>query len=173
MMNNSAPLIFLACCAALFILPLWVGIKLIGEAQRGRDSLYLMAGLFTLKPLLATPLWAVLLGFRSMPSILTVFLSLLPAVLLTTAIVVIFRPVFANKSLRSKAWLLLGLDWVRWGNTLLLSLQTPIASRAALVHAIAGLLLPTVYALVAYKIASSVIEYPVSERVNTGKSAKW
>jgi hypothetical protein len=159
---------FYLCCAATFITPLWIGIKLIGQAQRRRDSIVLMAALFTLKPLLATPLWAVLLGFRGTPSIVTIFLSLLPAVLLTTAIVVIFRPVFANKSLRSKAWRLLALDWVRWGNTLSMSLLTPIESGVALVLAIAGLLLPTVYALVAYKIASSVIEYPVSDKEKLG-----
>jgi hypothetical protein len=171
MMNDAVPLLFLACCAALIILPLWVGIKLIGEAQRGRDSLYLMAGLFTLKPMLATPLWAALYGIRGRPSLFTVFLSILPAVLITTALVLIFRKVFAGPH-RSKAWGLLALDWVRWGSTLLMMLSSLTESELALVFMIASLLMPSLYAIVAYRITSKVIEYPASDKAKMQSIAR-
>jgi hypothetical protein len=168
MMNNSAPLIFLACCGALFILPLWVGLKLIGEAQRARDSLYLMAGLFTLKPLLATPLWFALYGNGGRaPTLLNVCASILPAVLITTALVMVFRKVFANPAMRPKAWILLVMDWARWGSTLLMMLAAPTGT-AAIVLIPASLLMPSVYAVVAYRITSKVIEHPVSEKAKVG-----
>jgi hypothetical protein len=157
---------FVLCCAGVFITPLWIGLKLVGEAQRGRDSLYLMAALFTLKPLLATPLWVALYGSRGVPTLFNAMLGILPAVVFTTALVILFRPVFAGAQ-RSKAWTLLYLDWARWGSTLLMTLLALDNSMAGIYLLPVSLLMPTVYAIAAYRITSRVIEYPTAEMAKT------
>lgn len=156
--------LFVVCCAGTFILPLWIGLKLFSEAQRHRGSLLFMAALFTLKPLLATPMWILLYSSGgSSPTLLSVTLSILPAVVITTALVMAFRNVFANPSVRPKAWALLALDWVRWGCTLMLMLLGLTNSSLAVVFVPLSLLMPSIYAIVAYRLTSNVIELPSYE----------
>lgn len=84
------------------------------------DPLGKLAGFFTLKPLVATPLWVMLLLFPQVPGgpANWSLWSLLPGAVLTLMIVANFWRLFAPPSLLASAFL--AFDVLRWGTTFML-----------------------------------------------------
>jgi hypothetical protein len=128
-----------------FVLPLILGPIILYYYKDGTGKL---AGWFTLKPLLATPLWvitAVLLGDLNLPLGLIAALSLAPAVLLTLLIVWRFRRSFQVDSRIPFAFV--AADALRWLNTFTLihfgstTLNDPFF--------LLGWILPNAYAIMA------------------------
>ena len=144
---------YMVCMAPLLLMPAVIGIVIL--AAYGRDPLSRMAAFFTLKPVVASPLWgAILIWTRSHnlnesdPAFL---LSMLPGAILTLLIVWKFRSLFRGAQSRW-AWTLLGLDGVRWSNSLFLSSSPhPVLGMVSVGIATA---MPTLYALVALAVAS-------------------
>jgi hypothetical protein len=132
-----------------FILPILIGPIILRVFRR--DNLRRLAGLFTLKPVLATPLWAAayLVGDTLTGSYWIGYaLSMLPALVLTLLIVRSCRQAFATD--RSMALLLLAGDAVRWLNTLAWQvLSEDIGFSTLDPYYLAGLILPNLYALMA------------------------
>jgi hypothetical protein len=139
--------------APLLVMPAVIGIVIL--AAYGRDPLSRMAAFFTLKPVVAAPLWgAILIWTRSYnlnetgPAFL---LSMLPGAILTLLIVWKFRSLFRGAQSRW-AWILLGLDGVRWSNSLFLSWSPhPVLG---MVSVSVATVMPTLCALVALGVAT-------------------
>lgn len=115
-------------------------------------QIYLLAAIFTLKPLIATPLWARILGSSVFTNPLATSLSVLPGAGLTAIIVIAFRSMYSSRTRKIPIRLLI-LDCVRWMNTLL-ALVLPkfggtLGPFLALMLAIAGFALPSIYAIYA------------------------
>jgi len=132
-------------CASPFILPCFLGIRILGQAS---DDFSRLAGWLTLKPLIATPLWFFLVdatfsGDWSRPGPAYV-LTALPGIGLTLILVLIFRSVFQSHS--SATRMLLALDTVRWGSSFLMGL---LPGSIKLLLAFIALAMPTVFALFA------------------------
>ncbi|MCP4595270.1 hypothetical protein [Neptuniibacter sp.] len=132
-----------------------IGFRILSES---RNRFATMAGLFTLKPIIATPLWAIIAEFNfGRPIHVGVFelehlFPMIPGVGLTILIVIAFWPLF----LRYKsAFVLLGLDIVRWGNSYLLQRS---ADQLFLVTIIVGLAMPAVFAVVAHMLVRESAE---------------
>ena len=144
---------YTACMAPLLLMPAVIGIVLL--AAYGRDPLSRMAAFFTLKPVVASPLWGAILVWTgsynlngSDPAFL---LSMLPGAILTLWIVWIFRSLFRGPQSRW-ALILLGLDGVRWSNSLFFSWSPhPVLG---MVSASIATMLPTLYAFVALAVIS-------------------
>src|SRR5215212_7471935 len=106
-------------------LPLIVGIVIL--VGYGKDELNRLIGFFTIKPVLAYPLWFYITNtvetrwydnwFDAINQSLGPVLSLLPAIILSIVICYVFRDMFIHPL----AWLFLGLDILRMLNTVLLA----------------------------------------------------
>lgn len=139
----------------LLSIPFWIpaAIGLYLVANR-RNEFSLMAGLLTLKPILTTPLWLMIIsalqGSAVIHALIPLF-SILPGASLTFIAVAIFRRLFFGPMLTS-AMLLIVLDCLRWINSGLLtavgSSYNAIASMAC-IFGLIGLIFPTAYAVVA------------------------
>jgi hypothetical protein len=110
-----------------FILPICMS-PIIWALSKGNNVIKL-AATFSFKPIIAIPLWILIHAiFVSDPyflaSALFHLLTLIPAVGLTIIIVMIFRHLYKSKS--KPAFLLLGLDAVRWIYTALVSSFAPL-----------------------------------------------
>jgi hypothetical protein len=133
------------------ILPFVTGLLMLILLRK--DKLSLLAALFTLKPVIAYPIWwrlAILLTVdppEGMSAPISSFLSILPAILLTAVIVFPFRALFKQEWL---SWVWLGGDVLRWTNTFLL-FAFPFSTGAMLGF---GLMFPSIYALLALVIVS-------------------
>ena len=97
-----------------------IGIIILIISFYSQDSLETLLGVFTIKPAIATPLWAAIIGIY--PPGLTWFsnitwapstLSIIPGVLLTISIIYFYRTQFTKKSARV---FLMG-DVLRWAST--------------------------------------------------------
>jgi hypothetical protein len=98
------------------LLPFLIGLIMLILFRK--DAVSRLVGMFTLKPVIAYPLWFLLfLTDLSNSNSLIYVIGLIPAVLLTIGIVLLNRKVFA-KSLIPAA-IFLGLDALRMLNTLL------------------------------------------------------
>lgn len=143
----------------LLSIPLWIpGVIGLYLLANRRNELGLMAGLLTLKPILTTPLWVLIISFLQRDGVAAApiaLYSILPGASLTVMTLVIFRPLFFG-SRSTLARMLILLDCMRWVNSYLL---TRIASlpygyseamgSMACVFALLGLIFPTAYAVVA------------------------
>jgi len=131
------------------ILPFVTGLLMLILLRK--DKLSLLAALFTLKPVIAYPIWwrlAILLTVdppEGMSAPISSFLSILPAILLTAVIVFPFRALFKQEWL---SWVWLGGDVLRWMNTFLL-FAFPFSTGAMLGF---GLMFPSIYALLTLAI---------------------
>lgn len=137
--------IVLACFAGLpFLVPLAVGSCLLYLYRTEHDRLYLMAGLLTLKPIVTTPIWFLIL-MRTDPAFgspSAACLSVLPGAILTALTMIAFwRLCFGREA--ALAWTLLAFDSARWINSYLYVFTSNSWT------AILGLALPTLYALLA------------------------
>ena len=107
----------LLLCSSVFIVPLILGIVLLHHSQ---DSLSHMAGWLTLKPLLTTPLWVLILGLLYQTPMIGAFLSILPGALLSLLAARKYEDVLTGFRTHRIARQLLILDCVRWLNTLVI-----------------------------------------------------
>jgi len=142
-----------------FIAPFIVGRRLLKEAA-GPNSLKSLAGWLTLKPLVTTPLWACALGtFYPTNSQVQLepayILSILPGVGLSLLAFLLFQSLFFEEH-SWPAWVLLGLDCLRWLNSFVMYLIPLWISGGGLGCACIaiGLGLPTVFALVAQVVVT-------------------
>lgn len=107
-------------CGAVLV-PLAAGLNLWRRAAS--HPLAGMAAFLTLKPFLTTPFWMLLAGgdqreaFATWNTLYSGACSVAPAALLTAATVYWYWPVFTDPY-RAKAWTLIGLDCLRWGNSM-------------------------------------------------------
>jgi hypothetical protein len=152
----------LLLCTAPSWVAIIIGLKLILKASG--DDLTRMAGWLTLKPVLTTPIWfAILVALGDSPiPFVPACISILPGVALTSVAAIVFWPTLCDPRARG-ARLLLVLDCLRWMNTFLLTLTGFLGSPYGLTDtgtfvchsALLGLAMPTVFALVAYFVATS------------------
>ena len=149
----------------LYSIPFWVpaAIGLYLVAKRPTD-LSLMAGLFTLKPIVTTPIWfAIISSLLSTPNEkleLAHFLSILPGASVTVMIVIVFRRLFSGPRSGS-ARVLLVLDCIRWLNSFLIVLPyggNTQSGSLVCIFAFIGLTMPTVFAVIALMISLNRIE---------------
>ncbi len=143
-------LLVLIFASPAFVLPLIIGpiiLRLFHD-----DELSKIAGVFTLKPLVATPLWALtlaLFGKSTPPEDIAQVLSLIPAIGLTAAIVWRFKHSFKTDA--RIASVLVGADAVRWLNTFAW-MQFGAHPRITDPFLLAGWILPNAYAVMALVI---------------------
>lgn len=140
-----------------FLIPILIGLYLLFTHQD--DRLRRMAGLFTLKPFATTPVWVSLITSGADRVVSGTWISTLVAALLTGLLVSYFRDLFSNPLTGSPARLLVGLDCLRWLNTFILVNLLAVSNNgssllgvAALASILCGLLLPGIFALVAFNI---------------------
>ena len=143
----------------LYSIPFWIpaaiGLYLVVNRP---NELSLMAGLLTLKPIVTTPIWfAILSTLRSPIDKLepTHFLSILPGASLTLIIAFAFRHLLSGPRAGSARTLLV-LDCARWLNSFLYTLPyggSVERGSLACVFGLIGLILPTVFAVVALTLA--------------------
>jgi hypothetical protein len=124
------------------------------------DDLGKLATYLTLKPIVATPIWFAIIYTLLPPSIHELepahFLTILPGVSLTIAIVFMCRHVFTGPRAGS-AIVLLALDCIRWLNSFLLILPYGGGTNGPLncLFAFVGLAMPSVFAVVALALTIS------------------
>ena len=141
----------LGAAALGFAFPITIG-PIILLSHR-HDALARLAGVFTVKPLAATPLWALILALR--PDIrsdaqqtTSLLLTLVPGIGLTLLILWVFRRVYKLEPTR--AYVLLGADVIRWLSTFVMLLMYPNADlslRAG--YYLLALAVPNAYAFLA------------------------
>jgi hypothetical protein len=155
----GAATMVLAFAWPAFILPVILGLAIFASYRR--DRLSQLAGLFAFKPVIATPLWAILFaltarllsplapGREPYPLSPLYFLTLFPGVILTLLIVIAFRQLFMTGS--KLAYSLLVLDVMRWMNTFLAYFvwMSPESGSIGWSMYIAGILFSNLYAIVA------------------------
>lgn len=147
-------LVIIALCGVAVFLPIILGIRLFLRTDDPYFSRF--AGLLTLKPLLATPIWMMIGSATATAPRAPIVLTLLPGIGLTVLLLIAYKDVLRDETTRQSAIVLLVLDCVRWINSfiMLLSASTP-ASGLLIFVAIA---LPGVFALVASWIAGNLSE---------------
>jgi len=137
-----------------FWIPAAIGLYLV---RHRRNELSLMAGLLTLKPILTTPLWLMILSFldgRAGGEALIPLLSTLPGASLTVLTLAIFRPLFFGSG-ATPARMLIALDCMRWINSSLCLgginalPYNQATGTATCIFALIGLIFPTAYSVVA------------------------
>ncbi|HLO29548.1 MAG TPA: hypothetical protein VK249_10460 [Anaerolineales bacterium] len=145
-----------------FWIPAAIGLYLLTSRQ---TALGRMAGFLTLKPIIATPIWAMIISFlhHSGTEAQHIALwSILPGAGLTVLVIVIFRRLFLGSRL-ILAMLLIMLDCARWINSGLLTLTVSLPYNAANntwagIFAFIGLIFPTAYSVVALTTALATRE---------------
>ena len=146
---ESVPLVLIFTSPA-FVLPLILGPIILRKFVD--DSLSRLAGVFTLKPLVATPLWAlslVLLDELKLPKDIGPALSLIPAIVLTVMIVWRYNNLFKTET--RIASVLAGADAIRWLNTFAW-MQSGGHARITDTFLMAGWILPNAYAVMSLVI---------------------
>jgi hypothetical protein len=150
MSNNvmAMALLILLFTWPAYVLPIIIG-PVILRVFAG-DPLGKMAGVFTLKPLVATPIWAliVVMGNDSKLSPdIRELLTLIPGIGLTLILVLVFRRLFETE--RNIAFILLGADALRWLTTFVFVKSHGDPGDALYV---AALIMPNAYAVLALVI---------------------
>ena len=164
-MQHLAGLIcFLPILAPFMIAPLIIGKQLL--ARNSASALPQFAGWLTLKPLITTPIWLLLVGltfsgdwFKPSPAYL---LTALPGIIGTLIIVASYRSELCWSC--GAEWVLLVLDTVRWGCSLLWGLS---AQSNGLGCALIGLMLPSIYAGVAWILCNTNLSDSTTEPSTT------
>jgi hypothetical protein len=137
------------------LLPFVAGIVLLVWFRK--DELDRLIALFTLKPVLAYPLWFYItttIGtywydnwFDNIKQLLGSWLPLIPAIILTIGIIYTFRNMFTHPL----AWLFLGLDILRMLNTFILASSDEMDNFSFPF----GLVLPSMLAILALIIVAT------------------
>ena len=162
--------LFVILCVVTLTLPAIIGIILI--TRFGKDKLVRLIALFTLKPIVAYPLWLLIrfnlspIRFGLMPGlpnpsedilldVKASLFALIPAVALTLGILLVFWQSFQAKS----AWLFLVGDAIRWLYAFFVSVTIfnypTNPPYLGLLFIIVGSLFPSVYAVVALTFVNS------------------
>ena len=132
-----------------FVLPIILGPIILRRYRE--DELSRLAGLFTLKPLLATPLWGLIFSLEDRLSLapsLKLAVTLVPGIGLTLLILWATRRAFAAE--RRTGLLFLAADALRWLNTFAWLLFSASLGRSSPdVLYVVGLVLPNAYAVMA------------------------
>jgi hypothetical protein len=131
-----------------YVLPLILGLTT--RFYFKKDELSRMAGWFSLKPILATPLWALMISIGNSTHLsrdLQAALGLIPGIGLTLWIVWKYRHLLRTET-GTVTLLLLG-DALRWLNSFAWVIDNALDSP----FYTAGLILPNAYALMAFVIA--------------------
>jgi len=156
-------LLLLFCFAFPFVIPLVIGIHLV--TRRYASDFTRLAGYLTLKPLLATPIWAAIMLFGSMLNITyevslytdrTTFesktvnlLYIIGTAVIGLGLTGVILWIFRGRPIWRSPWrlvLLLALDTLRWGSTALIeALYTPAPGVIAI-----ALAMPTIFAIAAW-----------------------
>jgi hypothetical protein len=143
-MENLGGLIFLLCYAPI-ILPFLIGLIIFITFRK--DRIGRLIGAFVFKPVIAYPLWFILVQKTTGVKILDNLFLILPGLALTLVITFFFRQLLLQNRI---AWLFLVGDVVRWVNTWFIfrnggnsspDIQSPLLWF--------GLIYPSVYAIVA------------------------
>lgn len=144
----------------VMVIPALVGIFLLRQYLVSRDAekiFDLIAAILTLKPLVTTPIWLMILNVLSAYDYpmraLYIALSILPGAGFTALIVVIFRSSFLVSGINRTRKLLV-LDCIRWLNSffMIVLLSTPLGLAnlfLPILMAQFGLVMPSFYALFA------------------------
>ena len=134
------------------LLPAIVGFYLLRKYRAPHERIYRMGALFTLKPIVATPIWAALI--LGTPSAI---LGLIPGIALTALIMWRFWPLFGSH--RETVLKLLGWDAARYLNSALLvhASATYVGLNISALETInclgcLGLVLPSIFAVVVFPI---------------------
>lgn len=145
----------LCILTGIFGIPLLGGLVLLVKYFTKRHNgghYYLLGAVFTLKPLIASPLWLLIAGRPGLPNQVMLPLSILPGVGLTAIIVIAFRSSF-SRPMKEIPRSLLIFDCVRWLNSLLALSIAALAGYSgigfALIFAFVGVALPSIYAIYA------------------------
>lgn len=142
-------LVVLIFTAPAFVLPLILGPIILRSF--GADTLSRMAGWFSMKPLLATPLWALIVtleGRTTFHQALDAAPTLIPGIGLTLWIVWRYRHLLRTEL--ALVILLIVMDVPRWLNSFA---WLTIDSSADSPFYVAGLILPNAYAAISLAIA--------------------
>ena len=147
--------IALAFTLPAFILPLILGPILLRRYRD--DDLSKLAGWLTLKPVLATPLWALILGsmssFTAFPA-LKEALTLIPGIGLTLLILWANRRLFAAEKTTGLMFLL--ADALRWLNAFAwVYFSASLGMSAPDPYYVIGLVLPNAFAVMAFLVMRS------------------
>jgi len=150
--------ILLLLLMPLFVLPLIVGIHLMRTSSP--HTPVQMIAIFTLKPILATPILFSLIAIfgQSLPrSQLPLFVfCALPGVILTCAILFVYRAALRSAGAGPLLFILL-CDGLRWGSTALgfaFAQGRPTSDLAGI--GLLGVAMPSLFALVALALAKAV-----------------
>jgi hypothetical protein len=152
----ASSLLFL--CTPIVFIPVIIGFYVIYR-KRG-DALSQFAGLLTLKPLLATPIWASLIKSPQESTTGSVLSTLIPGVGLTLLLLVFFSPLLLDSATRSAAWRLLALDCLRWLSSFGVVIQAayyrsfPASSNVVCITMLLAIAMPAVFAFAALTITS-------------------
>jgi len=137
-----------------FWIPAAIGLYLVRHRQ---NELSLMAGLLTLKPIITTPLWLMIISFlqgRAVGEALIPLCSILPGASLTVLALVAFRSQFYGSG-ATPARVLIVLDCMRWINSSLCLggidalPYNQATGTLTCIFALIGLIFPTAYSVVA------------------------
>jgi hypothetical protein len=146
-----------------YLLPaLIIGIYLIVKFKENDFARF--AGIITLKPLIATPLWLLIfnwvdynfgIGELSFPILLTA----LPGVGITLIIIIFFRSLFKSPY-NNQVLVLLGGDTLRWGSTFFIYSRSYTMNTlgVGIIATFMALALPTIVALTAYGLCRVAIK---------------
>jgi hypothetical protein len=152
----------------LLLIPILIVPAIIARSllyRENADALTRMAGLLTLKPVFTTPLWWLILYSTTPVTQVATTLSILPGAGLTLLTLYMFRSILFGRGMHRAAWLLIVLDCIRWSNSYIIALSSYDAyqpQRNALVGTLAqfsgiiGLLMPSLFALVAWRMTAKV-----------------
>lgn len=159
----SSFLLVLLFTSPAYVLPLVLGPIILRTFRK--DPLARFAGFFSMKPVVATPLW-ILLGISfsdlNFPGRLLQLQTIIVGLGLTLILMWEFRALL--KSERKTVFLLLACDSVRWINTLLWTLRTGNMT-GQMPFYLAGLIFTNVYALMAFFVMRSRARRRSSEPV--------
>jgi hypothetical protein len=140
----------------IVLIPLVVGILLLRMFTLGDAGFYRLAGCLTFKPLVTLPLLLWIADLLSdAPRLLKASASVQPNIVITLLLMYRYRRLFAGRQAR-QAWGLVLVDGLRWGNALL-ALLYPESGFFSLFLLVA-ILMPSVYAVTAYILASKAYD---------------
>jgi len=163
----------------VFAIPVILGIVLLIKFFLNRHNghqIYLLASIFTLKPMVATPIWFWIFWMTASPNIFTralyLSISILPGAGLTALIVLTFRSLFLDPTTKVPRWLLI-FDCIRWLNSFLLLASLVMGTATAdngfllcvLPTGYAGLFIPSIYAIFALIITRGSTTQTQSEAI--------
>lgn len=154
--------IVLIVLTPILIVPLIVGSRILTWAPGG--SFAQMCALFTLKPILATPLMLAFAGslgsgMRDLATLPVVLILAAPGIVISLALLLIYRSA-AWREGRELLFFLLLLDCIRWGSTTLalaLSRAPGLAGGLEGVLGFTGIGMPTVFAIFAWMLAKAAL----------------